>query len=112
MLGVFLAITVGTSILTNAARKGVPRERLVEYAVSAPEEASAEFNTVVKFARRYPALFNDVYAVLYATDTEDGKAAGEALREGLCRVIPAKSCKAELKVIPGLGVDFKKAYWS
>lgn len=106
MVGVFLAVTVGTSLLTNAAKRGVSREGLVEFAVSTPEEACAEFNTVVKFARRYPALFDDVYAVFYSTDTDDGRAAGAALREGFCRVARAKRCAAELKVVPGLGVDF------
>ena len=63
MVGVFLGVTVGTSLLTNAARDGAG-DRLVEYALANPERASAELNTVVKFARRYPALFGDVYAVL------------------------------------------------
>ncbi len=106
MVGVFLAITVGTSLLVNAARRGVPREGLVDYAVSAPEEACAEFNTVVKFARKYPALFGDVYAAFYATDTDDGRTAGAVLREGFCRVVRAGGCRSELKVVPGLGVDF------
>ncbi|MFZ8810065.1 MAG: CRISPR-associated protein, partial [Pyrobaculum sp.] len=67
MVGVFLGVTVGTSLLTNASRDGVSGDRLVEYALANPERASAELNTVVKFARRYPALFGDVYAVFYAT---------------------------------------------
>jgi len=108
MVGVFLAVTVGTSLLANAARRGVPRERLAEYAASSPEEASAELNTVVKFARRRPALFGDVSAALYASDTEDGREAGAALREALCRSVAAGRCSAELKVVPGLGVDFRR----
>jgi putative CRISPR-associated protein (TIGR02619 family) len=107
MIGLFLAVTVGTSLLANAAKRGVPRERLVEYAVSNPEEASAELNTMVKFARKHPALFSNVSAVLYASDTDDGRAAGEALREALCRVLRTISCSAKLKVVPGLGVDFR-----
>jgi putative CRISPR-associated protein (TIGR02619 family) len=106
MARVFLAVTVGTSLIANAAKKGVPREGLVEYAVSSPEEASAELNTIVKFARKRPALFRDVRAVLYASDTEDGRAAGEALSKALCRVLHANVCSAELKAVPGLGVDF------
>jgi putative CRISPR-associated protein (TIGR02619 family) len=109
MVGVFLGVTVGTSLLVNAARDGVG-DRLVEYALANPERASAELNTVVKFARRYPALFGDVYAVFYATDTEEGKRAGAALREALCEVlrreVKTAVCSAELKVVPGLGVDF------
>jgi putative CRISPR-associated protein (TIGR02619 family) len=110
MVGVFLGVTVGTSLLTNAARDGVSGDRLVEYALANPERASAELNTVVKFARRYPALFGDVYAVFYATDTEEGRRAGAALREALCEVlrreVKTAECSAELKVVPGLGVDF------
>jgi putative CRISPR-associated protein (TIGR02619 family) len=109
MVGVFLGVTVGTSLLTNAARDGAG-DRLVEYALANPERASAELNTVVKFARRYPALFGDVYAVFYATDTEEGTRAGVALREALCEVLKREvktaGCSAELKVVPGLGVDF------
>jgi len=81
---------VGTSLLVNAARKGVPMEGLVGYAISSPEEASAELNTVVKFARRHPTLFGDVAAVLYASDTDDGKATGAALREAMCKVVTAR----------------------
>ena len=109
MVGVFLGVTVGTSLLTNAARDGAG-DRLVEYAMANPERASAELNTVVKFARRYPALFGDVYAVFYATDTEEGRRAGAALKEALCEVLKREVktavCSAELKVVPGLGVDF------
>jgi putative CRISPR-associated protein (TIGR02619 family) len=109
VVGVFLGVTVGTSLLTNAARDGAG-DRLVEYALANPERASAELNTVVKFARRYQALFRDVYAVLYATDTEEGRRAGAALREALCEVLKREvktaGCSAELKVVPGLGVDF------
>ncbi|MDT7874028.1 MAG: putative CRISPR-associated protein [Pyrobaculum sp.] len=110
MVGVFLGVTVGTSLLTNAARDGVSGDRLVEYALANPERASAELNTVMKFARRYPALFGDVYAVFYSTDTEEGRRAGAALREALCEVlrreVKTAVCSAELKVVPGLGVDF------
>jgi len=109
MVGVFLGVTVGTSLLTNAARDGAG-DSLVEYALANPERASAELNTVVKFARRYPALFGDVYAVFYATDTEEGRRAGAALKEALCEVLKREVkmavCSAELKVVPGLGVDF------
>lgn len=126
-------MTVGASLLSNAAKRGlVPQgldrlkpgdpklevlekidaRPLVEYAAGNPEECCAELNTVVKAARRWEKLFSeDVAASIYASDTEQGRFISKILREALCRVLNARSCTAAVKVVEGLGAEeeFKTA---
>ncbi len=126
-IGAFLAVTVGTSLLNNAAtRKGLiprdwamlapddprqddvaaaPVEPLLSYALAEPEECCAELNTVVKFKRRFPAFLSGVRATLYATDTGQGRLCGEVLRRAFCHVVGGE-CSVELSVVEGFGRDF------
>jgi CRISPR/Cas system-associated protein Csm6 len=108
MRRVFIAATVGTSLLGNAARQiqelqgagSAPPgseadarlarlaedpafvERLIQFAESNPEAASAELNTLAKFFRRYADALNgaEFEVKYYATDTGAGRLALEALR--------------------------------
>jgi len=131
----FFAITVGTSILANAAREGIvpeawsrlapddprqeeaergPVERLVEFAVADPERCCAELNTVAKVAKRWPPLFRRARAALYASDTGAGRLAARALEGAFCRAVAklgvaVEECTAEVKVVPGLGRDFSRS---
>ncbi|RFA95576.1 putative CRISPR-associated protein [Pyrobaculum aerophilum] len=125
---VFLGLTVGVSLLSNAARKGLidaslavlspedPRQGVfnslspdpfVKFAVEEPERCCAELNTVVKAARRWDRLFTgDVKAVFYSSDTAQGKFVASVLERSLCRVLRARQCVAGVKVAEGLGRDF------
>ena len=84
---VFLAITVGTSLLRNAKRDGVSSERLVEYALADPERTSAELNTL---CRKISHPFRRHLCGAVRNRYRRRRAAGEALREALCRVLEAE----------------------
>ncbi|ACB39392.1 putative CRISPR-associated protein [Pyrobaculum neutrophilum] len=103
MRPVFFAVTVGISLLVNAQRDGA--RDIVEYAVQNPRRASAELNTLLSLRERWPALFSRPAAALYATDTDDGRRAAEALAQAVERLIQVK---AQVKVIQQLGKDFEK----
>ncbi len=125
---VFLGVTVGVSLLSNAARRGIvdgelavlspddPRQSrfaelsvdpFLKFAVEEPERCCAELNTVVKAARRWDRLFaGDVAAVFYASDTGQGRFVASVLERAFCQVVRARACRASARVVEGLGRDF------
>ncbi|MEL9991511.1 MAG: putative CRISPR-associated protein [Thermoproteus sp.] len=116
MVGVFLGVTVGVSLLQNASRAGVlsgpagegSAGALRDFALSNPAAASAELNTLLGVKRRWPALFGDVRVVFYATDTSEGRLVASVLEGVACGVLGAARCEAGSRVVEGFGVDFER----
>jgi putative CRISPR-associated protein (TIGR02619 family) len=133
MAKVFLGVTLGASLLNNAAKRGLvpqgldrlrpddPRQAelegmdtspLVDYAAGNPEECCAELNTLAKAARRWDALFSDdVRISLYASDTGQGRLVAKVLEKAACKVLRARTCSASVREIKGLGreAEFQEA---
>ncbi|ABP50687.1 MULTISPECIES: putative CRISPR-associated protein [Pyrobaculum] len=132
MRPVFFGITVGASLLTNAAKRGLlpegldrlrpddprqaeldkaPRGALVEYAALNPRECCAELNTVAAVLERWSWMAVDLSFVLYASDTGQGRLAAEVIKEALCRVASGfwrgGRCGGRVRVVEGLGWEDK-----
>ncbi|CCC81876.1 putative CRISPR-associated protein [Thermoproteus tenax] len=97
----FFGVTVGTSLLTNAQRDGATD--LLSYALENPRRASAELNTLLALRSRWPALFARPQLVLYSTDTEEGRRVADVIASAAGQLL---SARAEVKVVPKLGLDF------